>query len=76
MDYDLTNLTGPSTYETFGIRQLILTRNESSLENIMDSYCEEYEKIPFYLTGKAEATTFEEETVVYGQLIEDIELTI
>ena len=69
MDYDVTNIIGPNTYETFGIRELIVTRDESSLENIKDSYCEEFDEIPFYLTGKVEATTFENITLEYGEII-------
>ena len=75
VDYDVTNIIGPNTYETFGIRELIVTRDESSLENIKGSYCEEYDEVPFYLTGKVEATTFENITLVYGEIIQDFLLT-
>ena len=76
VDEDVTDIIAPSTYETFGIREFIITRDESSLESIKDSYCEDYDEVPFYITGKAEATTFENETYVYGEITKDILLTV
>ena len=68
-DVELSVLLGPKTFEHFGISQVTFIRNESSLESITGDFCEEFDEVPFYLTGTALTTTFENDTLEYGEII-------
>lgn len=72
LDYELSLATAPNTYEKFGISQLIVTRNDPRLESVVfnEDFCEE-DDVPFYMAGIAEATTLDNQTVAYGETMEN-----
>merc|ERR1711997_457358 len=57
LDTDLSDILAPSTWQAFGVDQLILTRNDSTVDSFFGEECDAGD-FPLHMTGIAETTNF------------------
>ena len=67
IDINMSNDLAPSTYPSFNVAQLTITRDDSNLEVTNSEVCDEGD-FTLHLTGFAETTNFLNETSVYGEI--------
>ena len=66
LDISLSDILAPDTYKSFDVDQLILTRNDSTVESFFGEECDAGD-FKLHMTGIAEATNFQNETTEYGE---------
>ena len=67
LDVSLSEILAPTTWQAFNVSQLILTRNDSTVESFYGEECDEGD-FTLHMTGIAEATDFNDETTEYGEI--------
>ena len=68
LDTDLSNILAPNTWQSFDVDQLILTRNDSTVESFYGEECDEGD-FTLHMTGIAEGTNLRgNETTEYGEI--------
>ena len=66
LDTELSDILAPGTWQTFDVDELILTRNDSTVDSFFGEDCDAGD-FPLHMTGVAEATNFGNETTEYGE---------
>merc|ERR1712025_144138 len=65
IDIDMSEALAPSTYQSFNVAELTITRNDSNIESFYGEECDEGD-FTLHMTGFAETTNFQNESTVYN----------